>query len=154
MACRVKSSSSRARLVSLQGHHDPGLARSELTISSSTASTLRLLVFAVLQVTSSWRDENWAADLQQRTCKYCGILFNTAQSLREHVKGVHLKLNSYSCEYCHQTFKWRMALSRHRRNFHKLFVKNNVKFENQQAVGLSSTGFSLKSACKRLICLS
>jgi len=62
-------------------------------------------------------------------CPICSAAFETNQSLRDHVNGVHLRKKCFRCVDCGEGFMWRAQLSRHQRTPGQCRCANAAQFQ-------------------------
>lgn len=64
-------------------------------------------------------------------CEFCSKSFKRRGYLRDHIKGVHEKKNSYFCHICGESFVYRSRLMYHKRGEHG--IGNPVPLSSKQA---------------------
>ena len=52
-------------------------------------------------------------------CSFCGKIFQSKDSLADHIKGKHDEEQSFDCEICGKGFKWRSSRSKHMKAQHQ-----------------------------------
>ena len=62
-------------------------------------------------------------------CPMCAAPFESRQSLREHINGIHLRKKCFRCEACGESFMWRAQVWKHQRTPGKCRCAGAAPFE-------------------------